>query len=297
MRDRSARGARSSRVRFDRRDPNRLARRGVIAEPRHDGRCAGDDRLRWQVAPYLVFRPASLDAAKQVPLVLALHGYTQSATALEGWTRLNDLATSGGFEVVYPQGYQNSWNAGICCGQAQAEKLDDVGFIKALIDHLISLGGIDPKRVFATGLSNGALMSYRLACELSGSIAGIASVSGTMGVSESSCHPDLPVSVLEMHGTADDLVPYDGGDTGFGYFPASKVVIAEWAGNDHCTGNGTTTSSGVVTTQLWSTCRGGTIVRLDVIAGGAHTWFGSVPGEPNSTQVVWDFFNHLQVRA
>lgn len=246
---------------------------------------------------YLAYRPAALDPGKQVPLILALHGYTQSATALEGWTRFNELAAGYSFEVVYPQGVKNSWNAGFCCGDARSENLDDVGFFRVLIDHLISTGGIDSKRVFVTGLSNGGLMSYRLACELSDHVTAIASVSGTMVVPLSGCHPQHPVSVLEMHGSADDVVPYDGGDTGFGYFPSSNAVISDWVGNNHCAGKGTTTTSGVVTTEQWSACRGSTIVRLDTIAGGEHTWYGAVPGEPNATQVVWDFFSHLPVRA
>jgi len=246
---------------------------------------------------YLVFRPASLGAGKQVPLVLALHGYTQTAPALEGGTRFNELATTDGFEVVYPGGYHNSWNAGFCCGDAQSEKLDDVGFIKVLIDHLISTGGIDSTRVFVTGLSNGGFMSYRLACELSDHVLAIASVSGTMVTPLSGCHPQHPVSVLEMHGTADDIVPYDGSGTGIGYFPSSSAVISDWVENDDCTGKATTSTSGVVTTEVWSACRGGTMVRLDTIAGGTHAWFGAVPSEPNATQVVWEFLSHLPARV
>ena len=245
---------------------------------------------------YFFYRPANL-GSKQVPLVLALHGYTEPATDLEGTTRLNDLAATAGFEVVYPQGIQNSWNAGICCGDAVSEKIDDVAFLKALIDKLIAGGGIDARRVFVTGLSNGAFMSYRLACELPDRIDAIVSVAGTMAVT--SCRPAKPISVLEMHGDADDVVPYDGGDTGFGPFPSVHAVIARWLANDQCSTAQATTTNGTVRTDLWNMCAGGTIVRLDTIAGAGHTWFGAdgAANEPNATQVAWDFFSHLTARS
>lgn len=249
---------------------------------------------------YFAYRPPNLGASAQVPLVLALHGYTQPATGLEGTTRFNDLAYAEGFEVVYPQGVQNSWDAGFCCGDAISEKIDDVAFLKALIDKLIVAGGIDSKRVFVAGLSNGAFMSYRLACQLTDRIAGIASIAGTMVVPLSGCHPATPISVLEMHGDADDIVPYGGGDAGFGgAFPSVATVIGEWVANDHCTGAASTTTTGAVKTDVWSSCSGGTSVRLDTIAGAGHTWFGSGGGgsEPNATQVAWDFFSHVRART
>ena len=252
-----------------------------------------------QQRTYFVFRPPSLDPKQQSPLVLVLHGYTVDAAWMEATTNFDDQAKKGGFMAAYPEGIGRSWNAGSCCGDAQSQKLDDVAFIKQLIDRLASDGSIDRKRVFVAGLSNGAIMAYRLACDLSDRIAGIASVAGSMGITE--CHPAQPVSVLEMHGTKDSIVLYDGGKTGLGTFPSANEVIKGWVTADGCAGNPILSQSGITKTSVWNGCRAGTIVRLDTVAGGHHTWFGStfdpVPGEPNANAVIWDFFSHLAPRG
>ncbi len=232
---------------------------------------------------YYAYRPANLGGSQEVPLVIALHGYTEPATDLEHGTKFNDGADHAGFEVVYPQGEQNSWNAGTCCGDAQSRHIDDVAFIRELIDHLIASGGIDPGRVFVTGLSNGGMMAYRLACELSDRILAIASVSGTMAIPESDCHPAHPVSIFEMHGAADDVVPAGGGSG----FPALSDVMSDWAANDQCNANKTTSNVGVTTTEVWGSCSAGSTVWLVSITGAGHTWFGS------ATSVIWDFFSHV----
>lgn len=235
-----------------------------------------------------------------LPLVLALHGYGGSAVGLESNSRLGDEAIKDGFLVVFPQGIAQSWNAGTCCGAAQSQNVDDVAFIRQLIDRVEHDYRIDAKRVFVTGLSNGAVMAYRVGCEIPDRVLAIASVSGTMGIAD--CHPSRPISVLEMHGTDDTSIPYAGGVDDAGVTdPAVETVIKDWAARDGCVGTPSQTQSGITKTSLWSTCNAGTTVRLDAVVGGHHTWFGSpidpVPGEPDATAVIWAFFSHLNVRS
>src|SRR5262245_13581117 len=107
---------------------------------------------------YRLFRPVSLPMSEAAPLVIALHGYSGGALEMEGGTRFDYEAAQDGFAVVYPLGVYESWNAGTCCGIAMNQNIDDVHFISVLIDRLVTQGGIDPKRVFATGMSNGGFM-------------------------------------------------------------------------------------------------------------------------------------------
>lgn len=249
-----------------------------------------------QMRSYTVYRPPSLDAKQLVPLVVAIHGYTVDSTEMETSSHFDDQAKQSGFIVVYPQGLNNSWNAGSCCGGNSG---DDVEFIRELIDRLISGSQVDPKRVFVTGMSNGGAMAHRLACELSDRIAAVASVSGALLTD--ACNPARPISVLEMHGTADSVVPFEGGFTaGLGHFPSTISFMTRWATLDGCASSPTVTQSGITHISTWSGCRGGTRVVLEAVTGADHNWFGPddpVPGEPNATEVVWDFFSQLPARA
>ena len=248
-----------------------------------------------RVRLYTIFRPSSLALAKPLPLVIALHGYTQDSTGMATSTHFDDQASSAGFVVVYPQGIDDSWNAGTCCGTAQSQKVDDVGFIRQLIDRLVKAGGIDPKRVFVTGLSNGGAMAHRLACALSDRIDAVASVSGALIIS--TCKPARPISVLEMHGTGDLLVPFGGGTTaGLGYFQPTMTFMKRWVNIDHCTSTPTVSQMKITRTSSWTGCRGGAVVVLQAIAGASHGWFGgpnALSGEPAATQAVWAFFSGL----
>jgi polyhydroxybutyrate depolymerase len=244
---------------------------------------------------YRLYIPPSLDPKQLAPLVVHLHGCVSGANGdvEASVTHFDDEATTGGFVVVYPDGLNDCWNAGSCCTNA-----DDVTFISRLLDRLINYLPIDQSRVFATGPSGGGFMSYRLACELSTRITAIASVSGAMVFDN--CHPARPVSILEMHGTDDSNVPYDGGGAPRPT-PSVAAVIQSWTALDGCVGNPIQSQTGITKTSMWKECKGGTTVRLDTVVGGHHTWFGStfdpVPGEPDANQVVWSFFSSLPPRA
>ena len=232
---------------------------------------------------YLVVRPAGVDSAHAIPLVIALHGYTLNATWMESNTGFDEEAAREGFVVVYPQGIKNSWNAGTCCGHNAG---DDVGFIRNLIDRLVAGGEVDPRRVFVTGMSNGAAMAQRVACELADRVTAVASVSGSLLVE--SCVPSRPVSVLEIHGTEDSVIPFRGGFTsGLGAFPSTMSVMETWERVDGCADPAVVTRSGSTTTSSWGACHSGAVVMLAAIAGGKHVWFGP------ATKTSWDFFSRV----
>jgi polyhydroxybutyrate depolymerase len=207
--------------------------------------------------------------------------------------RFDVQANAGGFFVVWPQGTDGCWNAGTCCTGA-----DDVTFISRLIDRLAIDLRIDRARVFVAGLSNGASMAYRLACELSSQISGIASISGAKLFQD--CHPTRPVSVLIMHGTADDTFPYNGG--GQYHAPSVASVVQQWTTLDGCAGSPTQTDSGITKTSEWKSCRAGAVIKLEIITGGTHAWFGlndptPLPGEPQASTEIASFFSQLQPSA
>lgn len=209
-----------------------------------------------------------------VPLVVHLHGCLPGANG--------DVEASA---THFDEEANDCWNAGNCCTNA-----DDVTFISRLLDRLVKDLPINQSRVFATGPSGGGFMSYRLACELSTRFAAIASISGAMVFDN--CHPARPVSILEMHGTNDSNVPYDGGGPPRPT-PSVAAVIQSWTTLDGCVGNPIQSQTGISNTSVWKECKGGASVRLDTVVGGHHTWFGSsfdpVPGEPNANAVIWDF--------
>jgi polyhydroxybutyrate depolymerase len=210
---------------------------------------------------------------------------------MESNTGFDQKAARAGFVVVYPQGIKKSWNAGGCCGHNTG---DDVGFIRDLIDRLVGYGGVDPRRVFVTGMSNGAAMAQRVACELADRVTAVASVSGSLLVDP--CVPSRPISVLEIHGIDDSVIPFRGGFTsGLGEFPSTMSVMETWERVDGCAGSPAVTRSGITTITTWGGCRGGAIVALDAITGGNHVWFGPkyARGEPDATQTVWDFFSRV----
>ena len=240
---------------------------------------------------YVIVRPAVVDPAHAIPLVIALHGYTLNATWMESNTGWDLEAARVGFVVAYPQGIKNSWNAGTCCGHNTG---DDVGFIRDLIDRLVGDGEVDPSRVFMTGMSNGAAMAQRVACVLADRVTAVASVSGSLLVD--SCVPSRPVSVLEIHGTDDSVIPFAGGfTTGLGEFPSTTSVMETWAHADGCADSPVLTRSGITTTSTWGGCRGGAAVVLEAITGGTHVWFGPnhAHGQPDAMQTSWDFFSRV----
>ncbi len=220
-------------------------------------------------------------------VVFNFHGYTQSAAQQASLSKMTPKADREGFIVVYPQGISNSWNAGSsCCGTAQSQNIDDVGFVNAMIDNLVADICIDQNRIYSTGMSNGAMLSHRLACELSNKIAAIGPVAGRIDVQN--CNPSRPVSVMHFHGTDDPLVPYG----------AAQDTIQNWATRNSCQGQPVTTySKGDSKCETYQNCAQGTEVTLCTVGGGGHAWPGGAPvpigkttRDLNATDAMWDFF-------
>ena len=247
-----------------------------------------------QTRTALVHVPASYDPSVPTPVILNFHGFTSDAAQEELLTSMNPKADTAGFIAVYPEGEQSSWNAGACCGYATQSSVDDVGFVNALIDKLEAQLCVDGTRVYATGMSNGGFFSHRLGCELSSRIAAIAPVAGVLGIT--TCNPSRPVPIIEFHGTADPLVPYNG-DALLG-FPSVPDTFAGWATRDGCTGQPAVTYDNVDSQcQTYASCNGGVEVTLCTVQGGGHTWPGGTPIPTgyttpylSATDAMWDFF-------
>ena len=154
---------------------------------------------------------AGYDPTKGFPLVLAFHGFSNTSGTVQAQSRFAEIADQEGFVVAFPHGVATSWNAGTCCGTAWTDAIDDVGFARKIVETLDEELCLDPRRVHAAGFSNGGFLAYRLACEASEVFASVASVAGVLGLSPERCTPPRPVPVLDVHGTADLVVPFGGG--------------------------------------------------------------------------------------
>ena len=261
----------------------------------------GDLDIDGQVRTYRVFAPTTLEPGSQPPLVLVLGGVGNSAENMVSATEFDRSASTNNFVAAYPEGIDLTWNAGFCCASGTTSGVDDVNFLSRLIDQLVADYGVDTSRVYATGVSAGAMMAYRLGCELPGRIAGIGSVAGAMILEE--CQPDQGVPVIEIHGTEDQLVPYDGGlvrPEGVADQPAptSLAVVEQWATLNGCPDSPEEETQGPVTTLTWTDCPDGAAVKLVTVEGGGHTWFASGLGPANgavdATMLIWDFFRSLE---
>ena len=260
---------------------------------------------------YYVHVPRGLDPAAPAPVVLALHGATMNAAMMAWVTGLTKKADEAGFVAAYPDGTgarsSYFWNAGTG-GPAERDRVDDVAFIRAALDDLGHVAPVDPRRVFATGLSNGAMMCYRLACELPDRIAAVAPVAGTMG--EQPCRPHRPVPVLHVHGTDDEYVPFAGGRgrrSVFGAdYPPVEDVVRTWVRANGCREEPVTEElpdrarDGTrVVRRTYGGGRGGSEVVLVTVHGGGHTWpgrparstaLGRATGNVSANDLLWDFF-------
>jgi polyhydroxybutyrate depolymerase len=228
---------------------------------------------------YRLYKPAAASAS--APLVVVLHGFSGSAGQAErayGWDKLADTAK---FVVAYPDGLSRAWNVDGegCCGRPGREGVDDIAFITAAVADIAKNLGINPAKVYATGMSNGAIMSYTLACttDIFSAIGPVA------GIQLNPCRSAHPTSVMHIHGTADRLVPYGGGQ-GFSVIndPSVPDVNAFWRKGDHCDAPAAT-RTGAITTST-AGCADNRSVVLITIEGGGHEW------PTFATERLWEFF-------
>jgi polyhydroxybutyrate depolymerase len=249
-----------------------------------------------------VYRPAVL--SHRAPLVVVLHGGFGSGTQAEksyGW---DGQADAGQFIVAYPDGLNRAWNTGGgCCGKPASNHVDDVGFLSQMVSTLERETAIDHTRVYATGISNGGIMAYSLACQTTL----FAAIGPDSATQLGPCAAPSPTSVIHIHGTADRTIPYAGGPgQGHGAAidgPAVPALNATWRQIDRCAPPVVVTTE-VVTTST-ADCPGGRNVVLITIAGAGHQWPGSSPdpaalkllhADPpssalNATDVIWHFLS------
>lgn len=260
---------------------------------------------------YVVHVPKLHGESTPKPVVLALHGATMNGPMMASFTDLNHKADEAGFIAVYPNGTGKRssffWNGGKCCGSAMKENVDDVGFIDALLDDLMQKFAVDERRVYATGMSNGGIMAYRLAAELSGRIAAIAPVAGSMATEIGALK--RPVSVLHFHGTKDDFLPFQGGKgpksiTGT-HFLSAEQSVGLWVTANGCDEMpkiellSNRNDEMVVTRKRYGPGNDGAEVALVVIDRGGHTWPGkkspaTILGKSalniSANDLMWEFF-------
>jgi polyhydroxybutyrate depolymerase len=244
-----------------------------------------------------------------MPVVIALHGGGGNAEGMAQTSGLTAKADEERFIVIYPNGTGRlrnrllTWNSGNCCGYAQENNVDDVSFIRSLIGQVQEELNVDSRRIFVTGFSNGGMMSYRLACELSDTIAAIAPVAGAFNYEQ--CKPVQPVSLVAFHGTADEHVLYEGGE------PRRRVdrnprvdrsvaeAIRYWVKRNECANRARTERRGRVIIDDYAGCRDGTGVRLYKLEGQGHAWPGGEAwarwaDKPatavRATDAMWEFF-------
>jgi polyhydroxybutyrate depolymerase len=235
---------------------------------------------------YMVHLPTGYNPDIPYPIIFNLHGLGSSALEQQLYTGFDLVADTAGIIMVYPNGVDNQWNV---IGSSGA---NDVGFISALIDTMASAYNIDQTRIYSTGMSMGGFMSYRLACELENRIAAIASVTGLLVTNP--CAPSRPMPILQMHGTDDAVVPYQG----------VPITISFWTIYNNCPEEPVvtelpdidTTDNSTVTVSYYGLCNDSTEVILYTINGGEHTWPGALINigvtnhDINGCVEIWKFF-------
>jgi len=257
---------------------------------------------------YRLYVPAVYNGSVAVPLVLNLHGYGSNNLEQEFYGSFHAIADTANFLVVMPNGTidgqgKRFWNTFL--GGAT---VDDVGFLSRLIDTLSATYNIDPNRIYSTGMSNGGFMSYQLACALNDRIAAIASVTGSMIQSKlNACNPERPVPVMEIHGTADAIVPYNG--SAINTFVAIPTLVQAWVGFNSCSlvptftdvPNSNTTDGCTAEHYLYSGGDNGSTVEHYKIIGGGHTWPGALFNvgvtnqDFNASKEIWRFFRQYRL--
>ena len=261
------------------------------------------------VRTYLLHIPPGYVNSTPSSLIIALHGGFGSAFNIENQSRLSIKSDTANFIVVYPEGIKvlgvRTWNAGGCCGAAGSYGIDDVGFIDTLIEKLSAEYNIDHRKIFATGISNGGMMSYRLASDLANKIAAAAPVAATM-VIKTNCSPSRPVPIIHFHSFNDTNVPYGGG---FGsgvsghYNPPLDSVFNVWMNVNSCVQKDTVRNDQKYLLVKWSNCNNNSEIHFYMTRDGGHSWPGGgiyLPGdEPsmfiNANDMMWEFFQAHQM--
>jgi polyhydroxybutyrate depolymerase len=265
---------------------------------------------------YKVHVPNKYDAKKAIPILFVFHGggSDMEIQSTEKYSHQISQSEEGGYLVVFPNGFSRfrsgqiaTWNAGKCCAEARDKNVDDVLFVKMILDKLKKQFVIDEKRIFATGMSNGGMFSYRLACEMSDVFKGISSVAGTDNTIN--CTPKKPISIMHIHAKDDGHVLFNGGagpESQSRYLVTDYVsvpkTIEKWVKLNGCNEK----PKRVIDMKsaycdLYSPCKDNTEVKLCVTETGGHSWPGGEKPRPRAdtpTQAIsasklnWEFFQN-----
>lgn len=252
---------------------------------------------------YTVFEPAGLPKEK-IPVLFFLHGGLGNSDHAMRSYGLNELAKKNKFLMVYPNGIglrfaprRRTWNAGSCCGSAMKQNINDVGFIEKVVGEIEKNYNVDRKRFYVTGMSNGAMLSYKLMCEKPGLFAAAIPVAGTLAADH--CIGAEKTALLHIHGSVDESVPFSGGvgkglsGTNFRSVSDSIKIVA--TARQCKTPVEQTFPSGDIETRY--DCSPNAPVVLRKVAGGGHSWPGSEKAKRNSgnpfiaNEAIWSFIS------
>jgi polyhydroxybutyrate depolymerase len=252
--------------------------------------------------PYRAVTPIKVDRSKAYPLIIVLHGLGGSGMQIERYYQLDPFVESRGILLAYPDGTsgrsntrQRFWNATDVCCDFTGSGVDDVAYLDAVIDDMSAKYRVDPKRVFVIGASNGGFMAYRFACERANRVAAIMSQAGAMWTDINRCKPTYPVAVLHIHGTADEMIPYNGGRTAGGHgapVTSAHQTVSNWVRFDECapvpdrsspsmrlTAGEQPQRTADTTVETWAGCRG---VELWTTQGAHHSPALNYPAWPTA---------------
>ena len=236
--------------------------------------------------PFKLHLPTSYDAARKMPLVMLLHGYTSTAAEAESYFKLTAESDRRGFLYAMPDGTQDArgdqfWNATDACCDFYGSGVDDSGYLRRLLDTVASSYPVDPRRVYVIGHSNGGFMAYRLACEHPSAVTAIVSFAGAPPNDSAQCTPARPVNVLHIHGTADSTIRWEGGANAGRSYPSVAATLDLWRRLNGCSDRASTSAAPMdldsslpgpettVTTYL-TNCRDETRVELWSMTGAEH---------------------------
>jgi len=253
---------------------------GTVAEP--PGYVSGTITITLGDRPFRLHVPASYGASA-VPLVVLLHGYSATGAQQEAYLQLIAESDRRGFLYAIPDGTTNAkgerfWNATTGCCNFFGSTVDDSAYLSDLLRSVADGYHVDARRVYLVGHSNGGFMAYRMACDHAEQVTAVASFGGAMWTDAFRCRPTRPVSVLELHGTSDGTIRYDGeGDR----YPSAATTVADWAGFDGCAGSPATSAPArdlltdvpgaeTTVTSYAAGCRGGSRAELWTMRGGSH---------------------------
>lgn len=254
-------------------------------------------QVNGETREYVLYIPNSYDGTLAVPLLFNFHGYGGNASSFMNETNMQTLADSENFILVYPQGSllngNPHWNAGLDTPENKSDA-DDFGFVEAIIDELSANYTIDTERVYACGYSNGAFFSYALACYLSDKIAAIGSVSGTMlEETLTNCSPSHPTAMINIHGTSDGVVPYNGGEG----LAAIESVINYWVDFNNTSSTAEINTIGNIEYFTYTNADNGSAIEHYKINNGDHIWFDIDYEGANTGELIWNFVSKYDING